>query len=138
MGQAANRPDDETLDLIILNALILDWSGIYKVCLHLPGGRGPVRSGPGLCLSSPPPPPCAPRRSPNLVLSDPLRARLSQADIGIKGHQIVGIGKGGNPDVMAGVTPGMVVGVNTEVIAGENQIVTAGALDAHGAFSGSG
>lgn len=61
-----------------------------------------------------------------------------QADIGIKGHQIVGIGKGGNPDVMAGVTPGMVVGVNTEVIAGENQIVTAGALDAHGAFPGSG
>jgi len=32
---------------------------------------------------------------------------------------IVGIGKAGNPDVMAGVTPSMVCGVNTEAIAGE-------------------
>jgi urease subunit alpha len=31
----------------------------------------------------------------------------------------VGIGKAGNPDVMAGVTPSMVCGVNTEAIAGE-------------------
>ncbi|GAA5896085.1 hypothetical protein JCM5296_006240 [Sporobolomyces johnsonii] len=83
MGQATGLPDSETLDLIITNALIIDWNGIYK------------------------------------------------ADIGIKSHHIVGIGKGGNPDVMEGVTPGMVVGVNTEVIAGEKMIVTAGAIDAH-------
>jgi urease subunit gamma/beta len=37
-----------------------------------------------------------------------------------------GIGKAGNPDVMAGVTPGMIVGVTTEVIAGEGLILTAG------------
>lgn len=54
-----------------------------------------------------------------------------KADIGIKGNRIVGIGKAGNPDVMAGVTPGMVVGVNTEAIAGEKMIATAGGLDMH-------
>ena len=59
--------DDEALDLVITNALVVDWTGIYK------------------------------------------------ADVGIKRGRIVGIGKAGNPDVMAGVTPGMVVGVTTEV-----------------------
>ena len=42
-----------------------------------------------------------------------------------------GIGKAGNPAVMAGVTPGLVVGVTTEAIAGEGLIVTAGGIDAH-------
>ncbi|KAI0370338.1 urease [Pilatotrama ljubarskyi] len=83
MGQATNRPAAETLDLVITNALIIDWSGIYK------------------------------------------------ADIGIKNGAIAGIGKAGNPDVMAGVHPNLVVGSATEVIAGEKLIVTAGAIDAH-------
>ncbi|KAI0649303.1 urease [Trametes meyenii] len=83
MGQATNRPSSETLDLVITNALIVDWSGIYK------------------------------------------------ADIGVKNGVIVGIGKAGNPDVMAGVHPDLVVGSATEVIAGEKLIVTAGAIDAH-------
>ncbi|CDO70878.1 hypothetical protein BN946_scf184804.g10 [Trametes cinnabarina] len=83
MGQATNRPASETLDLVITNALIIDWSGIYK------------------------------------------------ADIGIKNGVIAGIGKAGNPDVMAGVDPRLVVGSATEVIAGEKLIVTAGAVDAH-------
>src|SRR6185295_10376285 len=56
---------------------------------------------------------------------------ICKADIGIKNGLIQGIGKAGNPDVMAGVTPGMIVGVTTEVIAGEGLIVTAGGLDAH-------
>lgn len=56
---------------------------------------------------------------------------IFKADIGIKGGVIAGLGKGGNPDVMAGVTPGMVVGVTTEVIAGEGLIVTAGGIDSH-------
>lgn len=59
----------------------------------------------------------------------------TQADIGIKNHRISAIGKGGNPDVMDGITPGMIVGVNTEVIAGEKLIVTYGAFDAHGKFA---
>ena len=44
---------------------------------------------------------------------------------------IAGIGKAGNPDVMAGVTPRMIVGVTTEVIAGEGLVLTAGGFDAH-------
>jgi len=56
---------------------------------------------------------------------------IYKADIGIKGGRIAGIGKAGNPDVMAGVTPGMVVGVTTEAIAGEGLIVTAGGTDSH-------
>ncbi|TRM70208.1 hypothetical protein BD626DRAFT_476630 [Schizophyllum amplum] len=83
MGQATNRSAEETLDLVITNALIVDWSGIYK------------------------------------------------ADIGVKNGIIVGIGKAGNPDVMANVHPSLIIGSSTEVIAGEKLIVTAGAIDAH-------
>jgi urease subunit alpha len=56
---------------------------------------------------------------------------IVKADIGIKNGRIVGIGKAGNPDVMAGVTPGMIVGVTTEAIAGEGLIATAGGVDTH-------
>ena len=83
MGQAEGVTDEEVLDLVLTNALILDWSGVYK------------------------------------------------ADIGIKRGRIVGIGKAGNPRVMAGVTPGMLIGVATEVIAAEGHIVTAGGIDSH-------
>ncbi|KAH9926834.1 hypothetical protein B0H21DRAFT_781334 [Amylocystis lapponica] len=79
MGQATNRSSEETLDLVITNALIVDWTGIYK-----------------------------------------------QAN-GV----IAGIGKAGNPDVMANVHKDLVIGSSTEVIAGEKLIVTAGAIDAH-------
>jgi urease subunit alpha len=56
---------------------------------------------------------------------------IVKADVGIKNGFIAGIGKAGNPDVMAGVTPGMIVGVTTEVVAGEGLILTAGGLDTH-------
>jgi urease subunit alpha len=56
---------------------------------------------------------------------------IRKADVGIKNGRIAGIGKAGNPDVMAGVNPGMVVGVTTEAIAGEGLILTAGGIDAH-------
>jgi urease subunit alpha len=56
---------------------------------------------------------------------------IYKADIGIKSGFITGIGKAGNPDVMAGVDPKMIVGVTTEVIAGEGQIITAGGIDSH-------
>jgi urease len=49
----------------------------------------------------------------------------------VKDGVIVGIGKAGNPDVMANVHPSLVVGSSTEVIAGEKLIVTAGAIDTH-------
>jgi urease subunit alpha len=56
---------------------------------------------------------------------------VRKADVGIKGGRIGGIGKAGNPDVMAGVSPNMVVGVTTEAIAGEGLILTAGGIDTH-------
>jgi urease subunit alpha len=56
---------------------------------------------------------------------------IRKADVGIKNGRIAGIGKAGNPGVMAGVTDGMVVGVTTEAIAGEGLILTAGGIDAH-------
>jgi urease len=31
MGQATDLSSKEALDLIITNALVIDWSGIYKV-----------------------------------------------------------------------------------------------------------
>ncbi len=83
MGQAAGVGAKDALDCVITNALIVDYTGIYK------------------------------------------------ADIGIKDGLISGIGKAGNPDMMAGVTKGMIVGVTTEVIAGEGLIVTAGGFDSH-------
>jgi urease subunit alpha len=83
MGQAAGVGADAALECVITNALVVDWTGIYK------------------------------------------------ADIGIKNGLIAGIGKAGNPDVMAGVTKNMIVGVTTEVIAGEGLILTAGGLDTH-------
>jgi urease subunit alpha len=82
-GQKAGANDADALDCVITNALILDYTGIYK------------------------------------------------ADVGIKHGRIAGIGKAGNPDVMAGVTPGMIVGVTTEAIAGEGLILTAGGVDSH-------
>jgi urease subunit alpha len=82
-GQAAGVGQAEALDCVITNAVVLDYTGIYK------------------------------------------------ADIGIKNGMIAGLGKAGNPDVMAGVNKTMIVGVTTEVIAGEGLIVTAGGLDTH-------
>ncbi len=65
----------------------------------------------------------------NVVVID--ASGIYKADLGIKSGRIAGIGKAGNPDVMAGVTPNMIVGVTTEAIAGEGLIVTAGGIDSH-------
>ncbi len=83
MGQAAGIGDADALDCVITNALVVDYTGIYK------------------------------------------------ADLGIKNGLISGIGKAGNPDMMAGVAKNLIIGVTTEVIAGEGLIVTAGGLDTH-------
>ena len=56
---------------------------------------------------------------------------IRKADVGIKHGRIAGIGKAGNPDVMAGVSEQMIVGVTTEAIAGEGLILTAGGIDSH-------
>jgi urease subunit alpha len=56
---------------------------------------------------------------------------IYKADVGLKNGRIAGIGKAGNPAVMAGVAPTLIVGVTTEVIAGEGLILTAGGIDSH-------
>ena len=53
---------------------------------------------------------------PDLVITNALivdHTGIYKADVGIKDGKISGIGKAGNPDVMAGVTPRMVIGVTT-------------------------
>lgn len=83
LGQASGLSEADAVDTVITNAVIMDYTGIYK------------------------------------------------ADVGIKGGNIVGIGKAGNPDTMDNVDPNLYVGVTTEVIAGEGLILTAGGIDAH-------
>src|SRR5437667_8621282 len=56
---------------------------------------------------------------------------IVKADVGLRDGRIVGIGKAGNPDVMAGVSSSMVIGASTEGIAGEASIVSAGGRDRH-------
>jgi len=38
MGQATNRPSSEALDLVVTNALIIDWSGIFKADIGVKNG----------------------------------------------------------------------------------------------------
>ncbi|MEY3914101.1 MAG: urease subunit alpha [Limnohabitans sp.] len=52
-----------------------------------------------------------------------------KADIGLKSHRIVAIGKAGNPDTQPGVD--IIIGPGTEIISCEGMIVTAGGIDTH-------
>lgn len=54
-----------------------------------------------------------------------------KGDIGIKDGRIVGIGKGGNPDIMDGVDPRLIVAPSTTVRDCEGMVVTAGGIDVH-------
>ena len=54
---------------------------------------------------------------------------IVKADIGLKDHRIVAIGKSGNPDTQPGVD--IVIGPGTEIISCEGNIVTAGGMDSH-------
>lgn len=69
----------------------------------------------------------------NATILDPLLG-VVKADIGIRDTRIVGIGKAGNPDLMAGVSPGMVTGPNTTVMHAEPYVVTPGGIEAHAHF----
>jgi urease subunit alpha len=69
----------------------------------------------------------------NATIIDPVLG-IIKADIGIRDGSIVGIGKAGNPDIMAGVDPRLRTGPNTTVYHGEPYIVTAGAVEAHAHF----
>ncbi|HQX49403.1 MAG TPA: urease subunit alpha, partial [Planctomycetaceae bacterium] len=96
-----------------------------EVCF---GGGKVLRDGMGLQAE------CSQAEALDLVITNALvidHTGIYKADIGIKDGLIVGIGKAGNPDVMAGVTPGMRCGATTEAMAGEGLILTAGGLDTH-------
>lgn len=38
MGQAAGKPDKDSLDLVVTNALVVDWTGIYKADIGIKEG----------------------------------------------------------------------------------------------------
>lgn len=65
----------------------------------------------------------------NAVIIDPTIG-IIKGDIGIKDGNVVGIGKSGNPDMMA-ITPGLIVGAATEVVSAEGLIITPGGIDVH-------
>ncbi len=69
----------------------------------------------------------------NATIIDPVLG-IIKADIGIRDGLIIGIGKAGNPDIMAGVDPLLRTGPNTTVYHGEPYIITAGAVEAHAHF----
>ncbi len=73
----------------------------------------------------------------NVLLVDPVQG-IVKTDIGIKSGKIVGIGKAGNPGIMAGVTPNLIISANTDVRAGEGLIATPGGLDGHVHFDSAG
>jgi len=56
---------------------------------------------------------------------------IVKADVAIRDGRISGIGKAGNPGIMAGVGRSLLIGPSTEVIAGEGLILTAGGIDTH-------
>ena len=73
----------------------------------------------------------------NVVLMDPVLG-IVKTDIGIKDGKIVGIGKSGNPGIMAGVDPNLVISANTDVRSAECLIATPGGLDCHVHFYSAG
>lgn len=66
----------------------------------------------------------------NVTVLDPVLG-VVKADVGIKDGKIAGIGKAGNPNVMAGVTPTLCTGPSTDAISGEHLILTAAGIDGH-------
>ena len=69
----------------------------------------------------------------NAVIIDPVLG-IVKGDIGVRRGRIVGVGKAGNPEVMAGVTPGLETGANTTMFHGDQMIVTPGIIEAHAHF----
>ena len=66
----------------------------------------------------------------NVTIIDPLLG-VVKADVGVKDGKIAGIGKGGNPNTMEGVTPTLCTGPSTDAISGEHLILTAAGIDGH-------
>jgi urease subunit alpha len=93
------------------------------------GGGKTIRDGMGQSQAPNGP---HPHEAADLVITNALIVDhwgIVKADIGIKRHRIVAIGKAGNPDVQPGVD--IVIGPGTEILAGEGMLVTAGGIDSH-------
>jgi len=97
------------------------------------GAGKAMRDGEGFCTSGTAASGALDMVIQNAVIID-AELGIIKVDIGIRDGLITGIGKAGNPDIMAGVTPGMVTGPNTTVVHGDNHFVTAGAVEAHAHF----
>ncbi|MEL6521799.1 MAG: urease subunit alpha [Pseudomonadota bacterium] len=97
-------------------------------CLH--GGGKTLRDGLGLKVGMTSAEGTLDMLICNVVVIDAVKG-IVKGDIGIKDGKIVGIGKAGNPDVMAGVDPRLIVGAGTTVRDAEGLIATAGAIDVH-------
>ena len=69
----------------------------------------------------------------NATIADPVLG-IVKGDIGIRDGRIVGVGKAGNPYVMANVDPRLLTGPNTTVVNAEQFIVTPGGVEAHAHF----
>ncbi|MEM7424225.1 MAG: urease subunit alpha, partial [Pseudomonadota bacterium] len=69
----------------------------------------------------------------NAMIIDPVLG-IIKADIGVRRGRIVGVGKAGNPEIMAGVTPGLDTGPNTTIMHGDQMVVTPGVVEAHAHF----
>jgi len=70
----------------------------------------------------------------NAIIVDPVLG-VVKGDIGIRDGRIVGIGKAGNPDIMAGVSPHMTVGPGTKHVNAQGLIATAGGIDVHAHYA---
>ena len=53
----------------------------------------------------------------NVTILDPILG-VVKADVGVKDGKIAGIGKGGNPNIMQGVSPNLCTGPSTDAISG--------------------
>jgi urease subunit alpha len=105
-----------------------DFTHYGDECLH--GGGKTLRDGLGLVAGATSQDGVLDMLICNVVVIDPALG-IVKGDIGIKDGRIVGVGKAGNPDIMAGVHPNLIVGVGTTVRDAEGLIATPGAIDVH-------
>lgn len=92
MGQACGYAEADCLDTVITNALIIDYTGIFKQACNKPVNN----------------------YSNTVILNAKITGYtgIFKADIGIKAGLIVSLGKVGNPDIMDGVFDNMIIGVH--------------------------
>ncbi|CAL5421178.1 unnamed protein product [Camellia sinensis] len=112
MGQASGYPAADCLDTVITNALIIDYTGIFKADI---GIKGSVIVALGKAGN----PDVMDGVSDNMIIGVSTLSHRSDNGGGMITHQV-------NTDASLYFDQ-----VNTEVIAGEGMIVTAGAIDCH-------